>query len=239
MLPRHILAVAALSSLSMTALADETTSAFKGEANATYMKSSGSGNKETVKGRIETQYKSGKWTYDFKTEGLNEVDNDTQVRSSERYLAVEKTSWSFTERDYIFVKPQWEKDLQSGYEYQAFIAAGYGRNFIKTDTMSLSMDFGAGTRHTKEDTGLGGKTDAETMSNVALKYEWKILPNLRFNEDASAENAKDSSVYRTRSALTASITDVLGVSLVYETKRDTGPANIEDTLTTFGLNYRM
>jgi putative salt-induced outer membrane protein len=224
---------------SSIAIADDTTRHFTAEADAAYLKSTGSSNKETLKARLDSQYKAGAWTYELKTEGLNETDNDANMRTRERYLAMEKTSWSFTDRDYLFLKPQWEKDLQSGYEYQTFLAAGYGRKFIKSENINLSMDFGAGTRHSKEDTHLGGKSDDEAMSNVALKFEWKFLPNARFNEDASAETAKDSSVYRTRSAITVNMTNVLGFSLIYETKRDTGPANTDDTLTTVGLSYRL
>jgi putative salt-induced outer membrane protein len=242
LLMRILLTAALLAFFAGSAFADDTApSAFTGTASATYMQSTGSSNKEIFKARIGTEYKTGKWAHEFITEGLNESDNDSNIRTRERYLAQEKTSWSFTDRDYIFVKPQWEKDLQSGFEYQAFLAAGYGRKFIKSESVNLSMDFGAGTRHTKTDTnfGLGGQTDDEAMGNAALKFEWKFLSNARFTEDASAETAKNSSVYRTRSAITADMTDVLGLSIIYETKRDTGAANTDDTLTTVALSYRL
>lgn len=236
---RSLLATALLAIVPALVLADEPERAFTGEVDAAWMKSTGSSNKETLKGRVDTQYKTGRWAHQFKAEGLNETDNDTGIRSIERYLVMEKSSWSFTERDYIFVKPQWEKDVKSGFEYQAFLAVGYGREFLKSDSLFLSMDFGAGSRYSKQDTGLGGKTDSEGMGNVALKFEWKFLPNARFNEDASVETGKDSTVYRTRSAVTVNVTDVVGLNFAYETKRDTGPSNTEDTLTTFGLNYRF
>lgn len=235
---RFMLATALLA-LPLVAMADGEPRKFTMEADAAYMKSTGTSNKETLKGRVDTQYKTGAWAHQFKVEGLNEMDNDTNVRSAERYLAMEKTSWNFTERDYLFVKPQWEKDLHSGYEYQAFLAAGYGHIFLKSDNLFLSTDLGAGKRRTKQDTGLGGATDSESMGNAALKFEWKFLPNARFNEDASAETSSNASIYRTRSAITVNMTDMLGLSMVYETKRDTGTANSSDTLTTFGLNYRL
>ncbi len=235
---RSILAAALLAPLSMAALADEPTRAFTGEVDAAYMKSTGSSNKETLKGRFDTQYKQERWAHQLKAEGLNEVDNDTGIRSIERYLVMEKSSWSFTERDYIFIKPQWEKDLQSGFEYQAFLAIGYGREFLKSDTLFLSMDFGAGSRYSKLDSAVGG-SETEALGNVALKLEWKFAPNARFNEDASVETGDSGTVLRTRSAVTVNITDVVGLNLAYETKHDSGPSDTQDTLTTFGLNYRF
>lgn len=235
----RLILAASLVALPLAALAEDKPRNFTVEADAAYMKSTGSSEKETLKGRMEAQYTKSSWSHLLKLEGLNEVDNATNLRSAERYLVMEKTSWNFTERDYLFVKPQWEKDLHSGFEYQAFLAVGYGHIFVKSDTMFLSTDLGVGARRTKQDTGLGGATDEEAMGNGAIKFEWKFLPNARFNEDASLETSSSASVYRTRTAVTVSMTDMLGLNVAYETKRDTSAANSYDTLTTFGLNYRL
>ncbi|MDQ8036420.1 MAG: DUF481 domain-containing protein [Pedobacter sp.] len=210
---------------------------FTMDANAAWVKSTGSSNKETIKGLLDLQYKAGAWTHQFHAEGLNEADKSSDASSTERYLVFEKSSWNFTERDYLFVKPQWEKDLQSLYTYQAFLAAGYGRNVIKTDTMIFNTDFGAGSRYSKLESN--GHTENETLGNFALKYEWQFTKNARFNEDLSVEVGANGTVARTRTALTADVTDVLGLTLAYESKTDSGPSEVEDSLTTFGLTYRL
>ncbi len=218
-------------------LAVEPEKPFTMDANVAYVKSTGSSNKETIKGLVDLLYKSGSWAHQFHAEGLNEADNDTDQHTTERYLAFEKSSWNFTERDYLFIKPQWEKDLQSAYDYQAFLAAGYGRKIIKTDTMLLNTDFGAGVRRSKLD--VNGETEDEALGNFVLKYEWKFSKSARFNEDLSVETGSSGTVTRTRTALTADITDVLGLGLAYETKTDSGASKVEDSLTTFGFTYRL
>lgn len=218
-------------------LAQEAEKPFTMDANAAWVKSTGSSNKETIKGLLNLQYKIDAWTHQFHAEGLNEADSYNDESSTERYLVFEKSSWNFTERDYLFIKPQWEKDLQSAYEYQAFLAGGYGRNVIKTDTMILNTDFGAGVRRSKLE--INGHTEDETLGNFALKYEWKFSKSARFNEDLSVETGAIGTVARTRTALTADITDVLGLTLSYETKTDSGESEVQDSLTTFGLTYRL
>lgn len=220
-----------------TLAADAEPRAFTMDANAGFVKTTGSTNKETIKGLLDLQYKKNAWTHQFHGEGFNEADNDTNTHTSERYLAFEKSSWNFTERDYLFVKPQWEKDLQSAYDYQAFLAAGYGRKIIMTDTMLLNTDFGAGVRRSKFKST--GATEDEALGNFALKYEWKFSKSARFNEDLSVETGANGTVTRTRSALTADISNTLGLVLAYETKTDSGAIEVEDSITTFGLNYRL
>lgn len=218
-------------------LAEALVKPFTGEINAAYLRSSGSTNKETIKGRFDTQYVHKAWAHQLKAEAINESDNDSGQRNAERYLAMEKSSWDFTPADYIFIKSQYEKDQQTNYDYQALIATGYGRKAIKTQTMLLNMDAGAGTRYSRDDST--GKTDNEAVANLALKYEWKFRQGGRFTEDASMDAGENSTVMHTRSALVFDLTDVLGFSVAYETKSDDGPSDINDTLTTLGLNYRI
>jgi putative salt-induced outer membrane protein len=227
----------ALFMLPTAALAAEGEKPFTMDANAAYVKSTGSSNKETIKGLLDMQYKADSWTHQFHAEGINEADNDTDQHTTERYLAFEKSSWNFTERDYLFIKPQWEKDLQSAFDYQAFLAAGYGRKVIKTDTMLLNTDFGVGVRRSKLDAS--GETKDDALGNFVLKYEWKFSKSARFNEDLSVETGSSGTVTRTRTAITADITDVLGLTLAYETKTDSGESEVQDSLTTFGLTYRL
>lgn len=210
---------------------------FGGEANVSWLKSTGSSETETFKGLVATTYRQDRWTHELKLEGLNESDGATGVRTRERYLAQEKSSWNFTARDYLFLKLQAEKDQQSSYDYQAFAALGYGHIFVKSDALLVSSELGAGVRHNKDEAS--GDEDNEALGNAALKVEWKFRPDARFNEDVSVETGEDSTVVRTRSALTFDLTRVLALSVVYETKRDDGPASLNDTLTSVGLNYRF
>lgn len=212
-------------------------SPWSGEGEVAYLKSTGSSEQETFKGFTETRYQRTAWAHQLRLEGVNARDGVTGQRTRERYFVVEKTSWNFTPRDYLFIKPQFEKDQQSAYDYQAVLAAGYGHQFFNTDTLKLNMDVGAGNRHSKLD--LTGETEDETVGNVAVKLEWKFRPGARFTEDASAEAGADSTVTRTRSAVILALGEKLGMTVAYETKHDDGPLTVKDTLTSVGLNYKL
>lgn len=208
-----------------------------GEGEVAYLKSSGSSSQQTFKGFTATRYQRDAWAHELRLEGLNESNSQSGLRTRERYFGMEKTSWNFTPRDYLFVKPQYEKDLQTAYEYQAQLALGYGHQFLKTDTALLSVDLGAGYRHDKANVS-GDSTD-EGVGNVALKYEWKFRPGARLTEDAAADIGSDSTVVRTRSAVIFQLRNTLGMVVAYETRHDDGPVALNDRLTTVGLNYTL
>lgn len=208
-----------------------------GEGEASYLKSSGSSQQETFKGFTFTRYQRDAWTHELRAEGLNEYNDLTQLRTRERYFVLEKTSWNFTPRDYLFIKPQYEKDLQSAYEYQLQVALGYGHQFLKSDTLLLTTDIGAGYRHSKAD--ITGDSEDEAVANGALKFEWKFRPGARFTEDVSVDAGAENTVTRTRSAVIFALSDVFGLTVAYETRKDDGPVTLDDSLTSVALNYHI
>jgi putative salt-induced outer membrane protein YdiY len=233
---RVVVAIACLV-LPMLVQAEEVVHSFTGNADFAYMRSTGSSNKEALKGHADTQYVQNNWAHQFIVDGTNESDKSTGLRTTERYLASEKSSWNFTPRDYLFIKTQYEKDLQTDYAYQALLAAGYGRKLIKTDTMLLNIDLGAGMRRSKNK--ITEESTNEAVSSATLKYEWIFRPGGRLTEDASMDAGADSTIVRTRTALIFDLTSVVALTIAYETKNDDGPKTIKDTLTTVGLNYRL
>jgi putative salt-induced outer membrane protein YdiY len=211
--------------------------ALTGEGEAAYLKSSGSSSQETFKGFTFSRYQQDAWTHELRLEALNESNGDTGLRTRERYFGMEKSSWNFTPRYYLFVKTQYEKYLQSAYEYQAQLALGYGHQFFKTDTLLLSADAGAGLRHNKRD--VTGDSEDEAVGNLALKGEWKFRTGARFTEDASLDAGRESTITRTRSALIFAINKVFGLVVAYETRNDDGPVTLNDSQLTMGFNYQL
>lgn len=210
---------------------------FTAEAEAAYLKSTGTSTQETFKGFVYTRQLDGVWTYEFRADGLNESDSLTGIRTRERYLVLHKTSWNFTPRDYLFLKPQYEKDLQSPYAYQAMLSAGYGHLFFKTETLHWNVDIGAGSRVSKFEAS--GDTEDEAVGNLSTRFEWQIAANTRFTEQASLEAGEETQILRTRSAFLMTLTNVLSLSLAYDTKQEDTVPRIDDSLLSIGLNFRL
>lgn len=243
---RNAVILLSLGVLSLHAIAEPTTvvpdqapapRSLTAEAEASYLKSSGSSNQETFKGFFYTRYLRNAWTHEFRVEGLNESDRLTDQRTRERYFVLQKSSWNFTPKDYLFLKPQYEKDQQSVYDYQVMLSAGYGHQFFKSDALFWNVDIGAGSRMSKLEATRD--IEDEAVGNLATRFEWQIRPGVRFTEVAAADIGEQTTVLRTRSALTFALTNVLGMSLSYETKREDSTPRLDDSLVAFGLNYRL
>lgn len=212
--------------------------ALTGEGELAYLRSSGSSsNRETLKGFSYLRYQRGDWSHETRVEALNESNGDLGLRTRERYFVMEKSSWNFTPRNYLFIRPQYEKDLQSAYEYQALLALGYGHRFVQTDTLRVSTDLGAGYRHSKAD--VTGDSDDEAIGNAAFKAEWEFRPGARVTEDIAVDSGADSTVVRTRTAVIFKLSTLFGMVVAYETKRDDGAVLIKDAVTSVGLNYQL
>jgi putative salt-induced outer membrane protein len=208
-----------------------------GEIQASYLKSNGSSSLETLKGLIASKYVRDVWTHEFRFEVLNETDSVTDQHTRERYLVIEKTSWNFTPRDYLFVRPQYEKDQQGQYDYQAMLTTGYGHQFYKTEKLLLSLDAGVGVRHSKDK--FTRDHDEDTVANSVLNFEWKFRPGSRLVENASVEGGKENTIARSRTALHVSLTGVLGLVVAYDTKHDDSSTTADDSLLTVGLSYQL
>lgn len=211
--------------------------AVTGDGELTYLRSSGSSNQETLKGFSSLRRQSGVWAHELRLEGLNESSSDTGLRTRERYFSVEKTSWSFTPRNYLFIKPQYEKDLQTAYEYQLQVALGYGHQFLKSEALLLTTDLGAGLRHSKAN--VSGDSSDEAVANAALKFEWKFRPGAKLTEDVGVDSGRESTIARTRTALFFDLTTAFGIVVAHETRHDDGPVALNDSITSVGLSYHL
>jgi len=115
-----------LSGISISALAVEPVDGdWKSNAEVGIVVTNGNTKTSTVSAKFDTNKEVEKWRHNLHAETLSSSSDN--VKSAEKYLASGQSSYKFNKFDYMFGLLMYEKDLFSGYQYQATLVAGYGR----------------------------------------------------------------------------------------------------------------
>ena len=161
-----------------------------------------SGNTETrtinVKGK--TEYVNGKSRNNLSVEALY-VDGKTG-KLSEKYLGQGKTAYQYTDTSYAFINGTLERDLFSGYDYQATISTGYGYRFIDDKKITLDAEAGPGYRQNKLD---NEEAEGEVIGRASGLFAYRIAKTSTFTEELVSEFGSDAVISKSVTALTAQI----------------------------------
>lgn len=211
-------------------------SPWKAAADVGYIRSSGStGTKETFRSKLFGEYKQEKWLHEGKIEAIYTSDENSADSDIERYLAGTKSKRSFTPKDYFFIQSQWEKDLQSNFDYQAFLSAGYGRNILTGDVHKLSAEIGAGWRHSE--LRVGESSTDEIIANTGFDYRWQINAATSFQQKVAIEAGEENVVTRSLTELKHKLTTAMAMGVSYDYKYDDAEVNTREGIFSFNVNY--
>ncbi len=223
---------------SLNAAAEEVTppsSPWKAAADVGYIRNSGSsGSKETFKGKVFGEYRFTQWSHEAKAEAIAINDDEEDSTGTERYLAGTKSKRSFTPMDYLFIQTQWEKDLESDFDYQAFVSTGYGRHLIKNEVHQLSAEIGAGWRHSEPK---AAEPTDEAIGNFNLNYLWQIEKDTSFVQKVAVEAGRENVVTRSLTELKHKLNAALAAGVSYDYKHDDGDTNSREGIFSFNLSY--
>lgn len=192
--------------------------------------------KENLAAHVLFQRQAGVWGQEVRAEAITATDN-TSTNNTEQYYLSGKLLHRSTDTIYEFAKLSAEKDLTSAYDYQITALAGVGMDVLKTKEQKLSVELGAGARHNKVD--LTGNTENEVIGSVAGFYQYQINPTVRFNQDLSYEFGQDSRTLRSRTALSADLTQKIAAVASYnlkDLKADVGDSRT--SLMSLGVRYK-
>lgn len=205
--------------------------------NTSKSEGSSSSTKENLAAHILFQRQKGVWGQEFLTEAVS-TNDDASTDNVERYLVSGKLLHRSSDTVYQFGKLTAEKDLSSAFDYQITTTVGLGKDVIKTDAQSLSVEVGAGYRYSKE--RYEPRDDiGEAIGTVAAFYQYQINPMVRFNQDLSYEAGKDTRTLRSRTALSADLSKSFAAVASYNIKdlrSDSGDSR--DSLLSLGLRYK-
>jgi putative salt-induced outer membrane protein len=197
-----------------------------------------SGNTETRTGNLKgkAEQTKGKFRNTVAAEALY-VDGD-QGKLSEKYLGSGKSAYQFGKHSYGFVTATLERDLFSGYDYQASISAGYGYRVIDSKEMTLDFEAGPGYRRNKPD-----NTDAEgeLIGRLAGLFAYRFNKTATFTEELVSEIGTDGAITKSVTALTAQIVGNMAMKASLTARHNSSdlPAGVEamDTETALTLVY--
>lgn len=183
------------------------------------------------------QRQKGVWGQEVRAQAISSND-DTATSSTEQYYLSGKVLHRSSPTVYQFAQLAGEKDLGSAFDYQATATAGLGMDILKDSRQSLTAEVGAGYRYSK-DRYEPRDAHNEAIGTVAAFYEYQVSPAVRFNQDLAYEFGKESKTLRSRTALSADLTDrIAGVASysIKDTQADAGDSRI--SLASFGIRYK-
>lgn len=226
---KTLLAVACATAVCSNAYAEEEgtgkENAWKGEMALSYLITRGNSESDTLQGKVSAERDGIRWRHTAKAEGSNTQSEDAttgdKVRTGERYFASYKLDRKLGDNaaNYLFNIVAYDKDLFSGYHYQASYALGIGRRWIDNGIHTFDTEVGPGFRSVclEPETSYSDCDDTEdsAIARVAAKYNWKISEGAQFREDVSSEISDDITTVRAETSLTTQINGSLSARIAH------------------------
>lgn len=185
----------------------------------------------SANGNSKTQTASAKdaLTYDFdeRTRGALEAGglgarSEGRV-TAEQYFAEEKVTRKITDRNYLFERYRWERNVFAGILHHHDASIGAGRELWKTDDDLLIGEAAPGYLNEER---LNERRKDFASARAYAKYTRKLSETANFSQDAeytlSLKDARDARI-NTETALTAALTTSLSVKNSFVWRHDGRP----------------
>jgi putative salt-induced outer membrane protein len=210
-------------------------SPWSGSASLGYLATSGNTDTTSYNTAFEISYAVDKWTHtlDAAANGADESDMTT----AEAFQAGWKTSYDFSEHNYMFGLVNWRKDRFSGVDQQLSEAIGYGRRLIDTPAHLLSLELGVGHRSAD----LSDSTEeSSVIGTLGVDYKWTFSETSNFEQSIGVESGPDNTYTESVSAVRAKLIGDLAVVFSYTVRNNSDvPVGNEktDKFTAISIEY--
>ncbi|MDZ7644809.1 MAG: DUF481 domain-containing protein [Woeseiaceae bacterium] len=218
-----------------TAAPAEEKGPWTGKAALGYLATSGNTESSSLNAAFEVGYAHERWQHLLDASVIAAQEND--VSTAEAYKVGWKSEFSFSERDFLFGRLTWRKDLFSGYDQQFSQTVGYGRRLIETETHRLSVEVGAGARQSEL---RDGTTEDDTILRAGGQYRWQFSETSSFTQDLAIESGEANTYIESVSAVRTRLIENLALVASYTVKNNSDvPVDTEktDTYTALSIEY--
>ncbi len=230
-LNRQILAGVALALVAATSQAE-----WKGKGEAGIVFARGNTDADTVNFKLGMSDEVDRWKHSLDMAALRATSNG--VRSADRYTAGWQSNYKRSERSFSFGGLRYERDLFSGFDYQASASAGVGYKFYDTDKIKFAGQVGAGYRRIKD--GVTGATSADAVFVTGLDYENALTATTKVVDKFHSESGSDNTQLSNFAGVEVKMSTKLALSVGFDVQHNTkppAPRKQTDTVSTVNLVY--
>lgn len=164
------------------------------------------------------------------------IGNDKEIKN--KYDSELNYDYALTEKFSLGYLVGYKYDKFSNFDYQAYTGPAVKYKIISTDDHNLKV--AANILYAQDDLRVTpNEVNNYSAYRASGSYEWKILPNLKFNQDVGYRASfEDSENYfaNAKSSLTNKISDIFSAGLSYQIDYVNLPGTKEYSDTTFTAN---
>jgi putative salt-induced outer membrane protein len=225
-----------LSGIALALLAASAQAAWKGKGEAGIVFARGNTEADTVNFKLEMSEEVDRWKHALDMSALRATSGG--VRSADRYLAGWQSNYKLNERAFTFGGLRYERDLFSGFDYQATASAGAGYKFFDTDKVKFSGQAGAGYRRIKD--GVTGATSGNAVFVAGFDYENVLTATTKVVDKFHLESGSDNTLLSNFMGLEVKMNTTLALSVGLDVRQNTkppAPRKKTDTISTVNLVY--
>ena len=198
---------------------DQAFSQWGGEGSLGWIASRGNTDNKSLNADLKIKFKIKSWLHNFsvKTKKISEEETVT----AERYLYTQQARLRFSKKTYIFEALRYDDDRFDGFEYQSSVTVGVGWYLIDSDRQNFDLEFGAGSRRTRLETG--DESSSENVGRISQHYDVKLTETSELIEDLLIETGESNTLSELTTAFKVSINKKLALKLSYNVKHNSDP----------------
>jgi len=219
---RSISALCLLLAASAAAAADAPSRAWKDSAELSFV---------NANGNVKTQTTSAKNLFSYDFSGLTKLEleagalgarNEGRV-TAEQYYALEKVMHKVSDRNYIFEKYRWDRNIFAGVLHRHDFSVGAGRELYKSSKDLLIGELAPGYINEER---VNDKRKSFASGRAYAKYTRDLTATAKFSQDAETIQSlrdKRDARYNTETTLTAAISTMFSVKNSFVWRHDSRP----------------
>lgn len=208
-----------------------------GQIVAGFAANSGNSEATNLNARLLLGYEIDQWRHTVNLIGHRA--SDAVGTTAERYVLTGKSDYKLSERDYVFLTAQYERDRFAGIDRRTSEAVGYGRELFASDAHKVTGEIGLGARQVEF---IDGRSENDAILRLAGGWDWTISDTSAFTQRLVIEAGENNTFTESVSALKTNLIGSIYSSLSFTVKHNTDVLpglKSTDTFTAIQLEYHF